>query len=310
MLYRLSYTSVCEQRRPKRHHESVYTIGPGMSRVIFSDAFSFSGGNTAKRLVFSPAVAYTVSREVIVTEYFFTTEEQLPPGVGFTLFGREHLLWLLICLTLTATLCLFYRRGSPRGRARFRRALGLAIFGCELARDANLVIQGVFSVYYLPLHLCGLAVFLTLWHSLRPGETLANLLYSTCMPGALFAVLFPDWTAFPAFSYHSIVGFTVHALLIAYPLSQVLGGDFCPDARRLPRCLLWLLGMALPVYLFDRAVEANYMFLLHPSDGSPLVWLASFLGTPGYLLGYIPMIALIWLALYLPFRSGKRKRQQ
>ena len=247
---------------------------------------------------------------VIVTEYFFTTEALLPPGVGFTLFGREHLLWLLICLALIAALCLFYRRCGVRGRVRFRRALGLAILGCELARDANLVIQGVFSVYYLPLHLCGLAVFLTLWHSLRPGETLGNLLYSTCMPGAFFAALFPDWTAFPAFSYHSIVGFTVHALLTAYPLSLVLAGDLRPDARRLPRCLLWLLCMAVPVYLFDRAVEANYMFLLRPSDGSPLAWFASFLGTPGYLLGYVPMIALVWLALYLPFSFGKGKGRQ
>ena len=271
--------------------------------------FHFSGGNTVKRLVFSPVGAYTVRQEVIVTEFFFTTEEYLPPDVGFTLFGWEHLLWLFICLALVAALCLICRRGSARGRVRFRRALGLAVLGCEFARDANLVIQGVFGVYYLPLHLCGLAVFLTLWHSLRPVETLGNLLYSTCMPGAFFAVLFPDWTAFPAFSYHSIVGFTVHALLIAYPLSLVLAGDLRPDARRLPRCLLWLLGMALPVWLFDRAVDANYMFLLRPTDGSPLAWFASFLGTPGYLLGYVPMIALVWLALYLPFQSGKRKRQ-
>ena len=251
--------------------------------------------------------AYTVRREVIVTEYFFTTEAFLPPDAGFTMFGREHLLWLLICLALVAALCLSYRRCKARSRTRFRRAMGLAVLGCELAKDINLLAQGVFSVYYLPLHLCGLAVFLTLWHSLRPGETLGNLLYGTCMPGALFAALFPDWTAYPAFSYHSIVGFTVHALLIAYPLSLVLAGDLRPDARRLPRCLLWLLGMAVPVYFFDRAVGANYMFLLLPAGGSPLAWFASFLGTPGYLLGYVPMIVLVWLALYLPFWVGKKK---
>ncbi|MBR1660085.1 MAG: TIGR02206 family membrane protein, partial [Oscillospiraceae bacterium] len=71
------------------------------------------------------------------------------------------------------------------------------------------------------------------------------------------------------------------------------------------RCFAILAALAAAVYVFDRVFSANYMFLLSPAAGSPLEWFSLFLGIPGYLLAYIPMLALLWALLYLPFR---RKR--
>ncbi|MCC8156537.1 MAG: TIGR02206 family membrane protein [Oscillospiraceae bacterium] len=239
-------------------------------------------------------------------ENFFVLENRLPAGAGFATFGREHICWLLIAAALGAALCMAFRRAGRRGQARLRVAVGCMILLCELLKDANLLAQGVFDIYYLPLHLCGIAVFFSLYHSLRPGEVIGNFLYSTCMPGAFCALLFPDWTAYPAFSYHSIVAFLVHTLLTVYPLMLLCGGAFRPNRRRLPACFLLLLSLAVPIYVFDRIFQANYMFLLQPSPGSPLEWFASFLGNPGYLLGYLPMLAVIWAALYFPFRHRER----
>ena len=101
---------------------------------------------------------------------FFTPASLLPPGAGFQLYGREHICWLVICLAAGAALCLVYRRLGARGRARMRLGVGLAVLLCEILKDTNLIIQGEFGVYYLPLHLCGLAVFFTLGHSIRPTE--------------------------------------------------------------------------------------------------------------------------------------------
>ena len=234
---------------------------------------------------------------------FFAPESELPADVGFTLYGGSHICALLLCALLAAALCLRYRGLDSGGRRRLRLAVGWLVLLCEAAKDINLLAQGAFSVYYLPLHLCGLAVFLSFAHALQGGDTLGNLLYGTCMPGALFALLFPDWTAYPVWAYHSAVAFLVHTLLVVYPLMQVLGGDIRPRVRRLPKCFLLLLAMAAPVYAFDRIFGANYMFLLLPAPGSPLEWFAALLGVPGYLLGYIPMLLLVWSALYLPFRK-------
>ena len=238
-------------------------------------------------------------------KYFFTLEQDLPAGVGFTLWGREHIAWLCIAAAIGVLLCLSYRRAKAEARPRLRIAVGCAVLACEILKVVNLIAQGSFNVYFLPLHLCGLAVFFTFAHALRPGETLGNFVYSTCAPGALFALLFPDWTAYPAFCYHSLVAFVVHTLLAVYPLMLLSGGDLRPRVRYLPRCFAILLSLAVPVYLFDRVFRTNYMFLLSPSSGSPLEWFASLLGNPGYLLGYLPMIILIWGLLYLPFRKKK-----
>ncbi len=239
-------------------------------------------------------------------DWFFTLEKDLPVGVGFAHWGMAHIAWLLFSAALAAALCLIYRRAPTEKRARRRRALGWAALACELLKDVNLAVQGSFDRWYLPLHLCGLAVFFTFAHSRRPGKTIGNFLYSCCMPGAAFALAFPDWVAFPPLSYHSIVGFLVHTLLMTYPLMLVCGGDLRPEARQLPRCFGILLCCAAPIALFNHFFGTNYMFLSWPSPGSPLEWFASFLGVPGYLLGYLPMLAVIWLALYLPF-SGKKR---
>lgn len=240
-------------------------------------------------------------------EYFFTPDCLLPPGVGFSLWDGMHLRWLAISAAGIVMLCLAYRRSGARGRVKLRIGVGCVAALCEVLKDGNLLRFGVFDRWYLPLHLCGLAVFFCLYHCLRPGKTVGNFLYSTCAPGALFALLFPDWTACPPFAYHSIVAFTVHTLLVVYPLMQVCGGDLRPSPRELPRCFGILLALAVPVYLFDCVFHTNYMFLRNPSPGSPLEWFASLLGNPGYLLGYLPMTAAVWGLLYLPFIRKREK---
>ena len=94
-------------------------------------------------------------------DYFFTLEEDLPDGVGFALWGGAHILWLGIAAVIAAALCAAYRRLSEDGRRRLRHALGWAVLVCEALKDVNVAVQGHFDRWYLPLHLCGLAVFFT-----------------------------------------------------------------------------------------------------------------------------------------------------
>lgn len=226
---------------------------------------------------------------------------------GFEWFGAEHLLVLALCALIISAICLAYRRLGTRGKACTRVALGSAILLCEIARIIYYILIGSMSVYFLPLHLCGLAVFFCFYHSLRPSEAVGNLIYGTFMPGALCALLMPDWTDYPIFCFRSVLGFLVHALLIAYPLMLVCGGTLRPNVKKLPQCFGILLCCAVPVYIFDRIFSANYMYLLQPLEGTPLSFFASLWGNPGYLLGYLPMLAAVWLVLYLPFLRTKNK---
>lgn len=188
-----------------------------------------------------------------------------------------------------------------------RHALAAGALGLELLRAGLLAFNGEYDIGRLPLHLCGMAVYVIVLHALKNGQVTGQFLYAFCMPGAAAAILFPDWSYYPALSYMTLSGFAIHMLIVAYVLMQVVGGDIRPNIRQAPLCLGIMLLIALPVYAFDQLTDTNYMFLNWPAENSPLEWF-SFLGQPGYLLGYIPMLAAVWAVIYFRFRLTGRKK--
>lgn len=196
----------------------------------------------------------------------FLTFENLPAGVGFGAFSGVHIAWLLAGAALTAALGILGRRLEAPGRKALRRALGAALIALEATRVAALVATGVYDVYYLPLHLCGLAVFLTIAHAFSGGTLLGELLYSLCMPGAACALLFPDWTDLPAWNLLCILSFSIHILLVAYPAALLSWGELQPRAKRLPVCFALLATAAVPIYILDKAIDANFFFFANCSN--------------------------------------------
>ena len=218
---------------------------------------------------------------------------------GFGLYGVGHLLWLAVFAAMTAALSLIYRRASARGRKALRLTVAFAALAIELLRAVLLMRAGEYTLFRLPLHLCGLAVYIGVIHALSGNGLIGQFLCAFCMPGALCALLFPDWTYYPFLHFMTLSSFMLHILLVDYTLMQMLSGELTPDIRRAPVCLGIMLLIAAPVYALNMLWGTNYMFLNWPSEGSPLEWF-SFLGRPGYLLGYLPLLLLAWTPIYLP----------
>jgi hypothetical integral membrane protein (TIGR02206 family) len=254
-------------------------------------------------------------------EHFFLLGNDLPESViGIEAYGPEHLGWLAAGLAVWITLCLVYRRLEPKGRRRMALTVSLFILALETFRIILQIGAGVFDRTYLPLHLCGLATYFTLIHALRwepaaegtpirRNVLLGEILYSLCLPGALSALAFPDWTRFPTLNVQSMQSFMTHIFLMAYPLMLVAGGDIRPSAKRLPKCFLFIAVLAVPIYILNKVIGTNFFFLNEPSPGSPLEIFAGPLGNPGYLLGYIPILGTAWLLLYVPLGIWRRLRK-
>ena len=239
-----------------------------------------------------------------MTDFFdFSIDPHSENSLGMFSFG--HILWLLAALAAWLMLCRSYKRCAPACRARKRCAIAGAALAIELLRSLLLMLAGEYGIGRLPLHLCALAIYISFLHALRGGELTGQFLYAFCMPGAVCALLFPDWSAYPSFHFMSVSSFTLHILLVGYTLMLVAGGELRPDTRRAPACLGIMLLIAVPVYVFDRLMGTNYMFLNWPLPGSPLERFA-FLGRPGYLLGYIPLLAAAWTVIYAPFVKKRR----
>ena len=223
---------------------------------------------------------------------------------GFEAFGPEHIIWLAVLISAGAAVCAAYKKADKNTRRCIRRAAAWGALGIELLRAALLAAAGEYNIGRLPLHLCAMAVYICALHAWRGGELTGQCLYAFCMPGAAFALIFPDWGYYPALHFMSASSFVIHGLIVTYVIMQAAAGDIIPDVRKCPQCLGLMLALALPVYVFDMVTGTNYMFLNRPSPGSPLEWF-SFLGRPGFVLGYLPILAAVWAVIYYPFRRRK-----
>ena len=241
---------------------------------------------------------------------FFVTAES--PETGFGLFSAAHFIWFIIGAATAVLICLIYRRSPAEKRRRIRITLASSALAIELLKTLLLILAGDYGIGRLPLHLCGLSIYFCFIHSFMkssPSSVFSQFLYFFCMPGAVFALIFPDWVGYPLFSFMTFSGFLLHFLITIYVVMQVISADIFPDLRRLPVCILIMLLLAVPVYFFDKSTGTNYMFLNWPSQGSPLEWFSS-LGRPGYLLGYIPLMLITWAVLYLPFILHSKSRKK
>jgi len=241
---------------------------------------------------------------------FFTYTMDRPAGSGFAMYGAGHAVWLAAAVLTTVLLCVWDRKLSGRRRRALELSVVWTAAALDLAKYVYLFILGETSADMLPLHLCGFAVYLSLFNALKPGSIKMEILYSLCMPGAAMALIFPAWTFAPLWNIVSIQNFLIHILLLAYPLMLIASGRFFPDWRRLPWCLLFLAAAGIPVYAFNKRFDTNFMFLNTPVPGTPLELFARWWGNPGYILGILLMILAVWAVLYLPFIVYSRLRKK
>ena len=242
--------------------------------------------------------------------YFFTPERDLPANVGFAPLGKAH---LLLLGALGVGIAVFVRlacRMEVSRRLRLLRGVCVSMVVLELVKDLILALQGAFSVGYLPLHLCSMAMFICLFWAYRPAwDGAGQCLYSLCLSGGVAALLFPDWSRMPLWHFQSLHSFVYHALLVAVPLIAVCSGMVRPGVSKVWKPMAFLLAAAVPVYGLDLLLGTNFMFLRYPVAGTPLELCARCPG--GYLLGFGLLAAAVLVLLNLPFSLwGQWKRRK
>lgn len=240
-------------------------------------------------------------------EYFWATGRTIPPDMGFQRFGAGHLAWLFLLVLLCLLLGIRYRKWGEEKRRLCRRILAALLVADELFKDISTLATGNFQLDFLPLHLCSINIFLILADAVKPSDTLRELLYAVCLPGALFALVFPGWAYLPLCNALCIHSFTAHILLFLYPFLLICSG-FQPELRRFGKVLPFCLPVAAGAYCFNQAFGTNFMFLNYAGTGNPLSWFETRLGTPGYLIGIPILCVLCWAVLYgVPFLRRRRK---
>lgn len=230
--------------------------------------------------------------------------EQGYTDVGFALYGKEHLISLVLCLLFGAALCFAYLKLSNSGKAKMRRFYGASIVIAEILKDVIVCSFGGDIRLYLPLHVCSFGICAICVDAFFPNQKVTcNMLAYIFMPGAICAELFSNWTEYPVISFMSFFSFWIHAYIAAYFWMRYLNREIVPEYKGIyiTAAVLTMAGFLVEpinILLNMGGIDANYMFLHAPSEGSPLVFLWELVGDRFGMIGYWAGYALLAIGCF------------
>jgi hypothetical integral membrane protein (TIGR02206 family) len=221
---------------------------------------------------------------------------------GFQTFGPAHLA-ILAAVPLAASALAAVARRHPAAARPLRLALASGLAANELAWYVHGIREGwVRWPHGLPLDLCDVLLWLTVWALAAPRPWTLDVVYYLGLAGSGMALLTPDPGA-PLGTYDGAHFFLAHGGVVGAILFLVLAGRLRPRPGAWWRVLLAVNGYAALVALFDWRFGTNYMFLCEkPASASLLDALGPW---PWYVLAAEPVALLLLWLLHLPFRGAR-----
>jgi hypothetical protein len=107
-------------------------------------------------------------------EHFWKTVEVIPEGIGFAHYGALHLCWLAAFAVVAVLNCILYRKLGQKGRKIWRIVVASLLVLDEIYKQIPLFVNGLFTLGYLPLHLCSINIFVIAFHALKPTKSVGN----------------------------------------------------------------------------------------------------------------------------------------
>lgn len=244
------------------------------------------------------------------TNLFWNEERDLPPDSGFSLFGPEHLVTLILILVFLITIIVLFNKTGTQKRVIIFRIIAVVLPVLEMWKIIMLLSCNRMDKGHLPLHLCSMAIYIypiiIFTNNERVRETLSEISAITLLPAAVSALLFPDWTMYSILNFYCIHAFIWHSLQVLFPILCIINGWCTPSVRNIWKNSIFLLVCGMIIWLFDRAMSCNYWFLREPVNGTPLEWLYNGFGQYGYLPALFVLATLVNLISYFMFYMIKK----
>lgn len=239
---------------------------------------------------------------------FLLFETQLAPDTGFELFGICHLVWLC-CISLFVYITgKWYIKKDSESQRNINKKVGLLLPVLGIYRDVILAGTRYYQIGFLPFHLCSMALWIAFLYAWLEKGWFGSIYVGICLPGAIGALIFPNWEAYPFWNYMHLHSFISHGLIVAFGVWQLWAGRCVLTWKRFGT-LVWfgVIGFIL-LYYVNSELGTNFWFLNKPSHGSPLVWIADVMPDGWYLLGYFIFCALIVSLWYTLIVHIQKKR--
>ena len=233
-------------------------------------------------------------------EYFFSTSAN--PEHPFVLFGLSHFLLFVWVFLFGWVVVRAGMRADEKRRNQLRWFLVILFLIWEVEWQAWHLITDTWTLQSnLPLHLCSIMVWVSIWGLMTRQRFIMALMYFFGIAGAIQAIITPDALyAFPHFRFLNT--WFSHSLLVTAGFWVVFVEGYRPTLKDVRNCLIAIHVYAVPVYLINLATGSRYMYLGKKPETASLMDI--FPEWPWYFLILQSLLLLIMLGMYLPFRRS------
>ena len=220
---------------------------------------------------------------------------------GYPLFSKTHRI-VMAGLGIGFTVAVrCFRKADQQKRQNILKNVSHVPLTLEVIQDMTLVAEHKMNAQYLPLHLCGQAMFLEPLHAgMKDGrgkKELGNMIYSLFLPSAAMALVFPGWNNLPVMNGISLKKYTAHFFLVLYGILIREDGQIHLEKKTFLEDLIYLYGVALLLWPFNNRFHTNYLYTHEPVD--PLRWIWDRYGKKTYILIMMTAGIVLISSMYL-----------
>lgn len=230
-------------------------------------------------------------------------------GPAFVLFGTGHLVYLGIMAAAIAFLIWGWQDPDETAKRRVRLFIAIVMLLNEIAWHAWNLANGTWSVREtLPLHLCGISIWTTIYMLYSRDYRLYEFLFFIGLAGASQAIITPSAGEYGLPHFRAFQTLISHGMLVV-----ALVFIAAIEGRRPTWASIWKTMLALNVYLtflfaVNCALGSNYMFTMRKPETASLF---DFLGPwPWYLVAAEVLAVMLFSLLYLPFALADRRARK
>ena len=224
------------------------------------------------------------------------------PSSEFQFLGVPHVVALALTIVLPIALSVLVRKADSSvltNAVRYLLAATLIIneIGGWIYRAATVQSFSVFVQSYLPLHICGVALFVVVLALLRRNQILYEIGYFWGIVGTLNAVLTPQLgVGFPHYRFFQY--FIVHGGIVVSVLFATWGLRMRPTLKGLLRSFLLANFYMVFIAGVNLLLNSNYMFICDP----PLTKSPFFFAPWPWYIPILDGVALVlFFVVYSPF---------
>ena len=192
---------------------------------------------------------------------------------GYGQFSRTHLMLLGVWLIFIVVYCIVYFHFDSKARNDIRIAVAVILLVSDVVKMGVIYFTHQGVIEYLPCELCSFASYAIAADAFLSGNNslfLRELMVVIFLPAAIMALIFPTTTKLPVINFFTIHQYFYHALIVSYILGRFFSGETIMTYSGLWQSIFAILCLAAVMYVVDRILKCNFMFLVHDENNALL----------------------------------------